>query len=171
MKFLKLDNVRDNIVRCVKNPWQYLAHGDYVANGNPDHGIKLKCSLGFDSKCAICDHTRSIPEARWMVPVFFPKDCNVQLMDIGSAIFYQLRQYQLDSNWGNLDKYNCNIHCPNGDWKVNPQPPYALSETEKNWINTDYEEGFLKMLVTPPSYSETVATIQYQDYRPFKMWF
>lgn len=170
MKFFKLNREAPNIVRCVKTPWQYMAHTDLIHTQGPYYGLKLKCAELRGQGCALCSHLKSPPRARWILPVISRLSNHLELIDVGMSIFKDFQNLARDPDWGNPDQYDVEI-THQGEfegWRVRPRVFKTLDYADRVIIAQEYNDYYLRALTEPATFAETESIIQHQDYRKIK---
>lgn len=150
--FLRLTE-GDNEVRFVTTPHQYLVHKVKKDPSNPkDFGQKVMCS-SISGSCPACVHGEAKP--RWLVGVIDRKSGAYKILDIGWAVFQQIRTHAKNPKLGDPQKYDINIFVnpkagPSAYYTVQTYSKEALSAEDQAIKDTaDLED--LKRRVQPPT--------------------
>lgn len=150
--FLRLKE-GDNEVRFVTQPFQYLVHKIKKDANNPkDFGQKVMCS-SLAGNCPACVYGEAKP--RWLVGVIDRSTGAYKILDIGWAVFQQIRKHAKNPKLGDPQKYDINIVVdpkggPSSYYTVQTYSKEALSAEDQAIKDTvDMED--LKRRVTPPT--------------------
>lgn len=151
--FLRLTE-GDNEVRFVTAPHQYLVHKVKRDANNPkDFGQKVMCSAINGGTCPACVHGEAKP--RWLVGVIDRKTGAYKILDMGWAVFQQIRTHAKNPKLGDPQKYDINIFVnpkagPSAYYTVQTYSKEALSAEDQVIKETaDLED--LKRRVQPPT--------------------
>jgi len=104
--FLRLKE-GDNEMRFVTSPHQYLVHKVKKDPNNPkDFGQKVWCAA-INGECPACAHGDAKP--RWLVGVIDRSTNSYRILDMGWAVFQQIRTHAKNPKLGDPQKYDINI--------------------------------------------------------------
>jgi len=151
--FLRLTE-GSNELRLVTRPYQYLVHKYKKDPGNPkDFGTKVSCSA-LHGSCPLCTQGDKA-KPRWLLGVIERKSGAYKILDVGYAVFQQIRKLAKNPKWGDPTKYDLDVLVdPHGGatgyYTVQPlskEPLTAQDQVIRD--NADLEE--LKRRVTPPT--------------------
>jgi len=152
-----------NEVRLVTRPYQYLVHKYKKEPNNPkDYGTKISCSA-IHGKCVLCNEGNSA-KPRWLLGVIERKTGSYKILDVGYAVFQQIRKLAKNPKWGDPGKYDVDILVdPHGGatgyYTVQPLSKEPLSAQDQSVRdNADLEE--LKRRVTPPTPDQVEKRIE-----------
>lgn len=147
--FLRLEP-GSNELRLVTAPFQYMFH-KYQVEGDK-FGKRVRCSK-IHGECPLCD-TGDKPKPRWFIGVISRKTNKYQILDIGWAVFNQIKTLAQNKRFGDPQKYDIDIIVnPNGGatgyYQVLGLPKEPLTaEDQKIKDSVDLED--LRSRVTPP---------------------
>lgn len=148
--FLRL-SPGDNEMRFITQPHQYLVHKIKKDENNPkDYGQKVMCSA-INGSCPACKYGEAKP--RWFVGVIDRKTNSYKILDMGWAVFQQIKKHAKNPKLGDPQKYDVNIFVdPKGGatgyytvQTYSKEPLSAEDQTMKDSV--DLED--LKRRVTP----------------------
>jgi hypothetical protein len=151
--FLRLSE-GSNEVRLITRPYQYLVHKYKKEPNNPkDYGTKVPCSA-IHGNCPLCNQGNSA-KPRWLLGVIERKAGSYKILDVGYAVFQQIRKLAKNQKWGDPTKYDVDILVdPHGGatgyYTVQPlskEPLSAQDQVVRD--NADIED--LKRRVAPPT--------------------
>ena len=152
-----------NEVRLVTRPYQYLVHKYKKDPGNPkDFGTKVSCSA-IHGSCPLCTQGDKA-KPRWLLGVIERKSGTYKILDVGYAVFQQIRKLAKNAKWGDPTKYDLDVLVdPHGGatgyYTVQPlskEPLTAQDQVIRD--NADLEE--LKRRVTPPTPGDVEKRIE-----------
>jgi hypothetical protein len=151
--FLRLTE-GSNELRLITRPYQYLVHKYKKEPNNPkDFGTKIPCSA-IHGSCPLCTQGNSA-KPRWLLGVIDRKTNGYKVLDVGYAVFQQIRKLAKNPKWGDPTKYDVDVLVdPHGGatgyYTVQPLSKEPLSaEDQVTRDNADLED--LKRRVTPPT--------------------
>lgn len=151
--FLRLSE-GSNEVRLITRPFQYLVHKYKKDANNPkDFGTKINCSA-IHGNCPLCNQGNAA-KPRWLLGVIERKTGSYKILDVGYAVFQQIRKLAKNQKWGDPTKYDVDILVdPHGGatgyYTVQPLSKEPLSAQDQLLRdNADLEE--LKRRVSPPT--------------------
>ena len=143
-----------NELRLVTRPYQYLVHKFKKEPQNPkDFGTKVSCSM-IHGSCPLCAEG-NVAKPRWLLGVIERKNGSYKILDVGYAVFQQIRKLAKNPKWGDPTKYDVDVLVdPHGGatgyYTVQPLSKEALSAADQvTRDNADLED--LKRRVAPPS--------------------
>jgi len=143
-----------NEIRLVTRPYQYLVHKHKKDPQNPkDFGIKVACSA-IHGSCPLCSQGNAA-KPRWLLGVIERKTGSYKILDVGYAVFQQIRKLAKNQKWGDPTKYDLDILVdPHGGatgyYTVQPLSKEPLSAQDQVLRdNADLED--LKRRVSPPT--------------------
>ena len=103
-----------NELRLVTVPHQYIVH-KYKAEGDKGFGTKIMCSAAHGS-CPVCDiidpetNKPKFPaKLRWFFGAINRDTGKTQILDVGFAVYQQLRKWAKNAKWGDPAKYDIDI--------------------------------------------------------------
>ncbi len=151
--FLRLTE-GSNELRLVTRPYQYLVHKYKKEPNNPkDYGTKIACSA-IHGSCPLCNQGNQA-KPRWLLGVIDRKSGSYKVLDVGYAVFQQIRKLAKNAKWGDPTKYDIDVLVdPHGGatgyYTCQPLSKEPLSAQDQMIRdNADLEE--LKRRVTPPT--------------------
>lgn len=151
--FLRLSE-GSNEVRLITRPYQYLVHKIKKDPNNPkDYGTKVSCSA-IHGSCPLCSEG-SAAKPRWLLGVIERKTGTYKILDVGYAVFQQIRKLAKNPKWGDPTKYDVDILVDThggatGYYTVQPLSKEALTaKDQETRDNADLED--LKRRVAPPT--------------------
>lgn len=104
--FLRLKE-GNNEMRFVTAPFQYLVHKVKKDPNNPkDFGQKVMCAA-LNGTCPACAYGEAKP--RWLVGVIDRDSGTYKILDMGWAVFQQIRTHAKNAKLGDPQKYDVNI--------------------------------------------------------------
>jgi hypothetical protein len=151
--FLRLTE-GSNELRLVTRPYQYLVHKYKKDSGNPkDFGTKVSCSA-IHGNCPLCNQGNQA-KPRWLLGVIERKTGTYKILDVGYAVFQQIRKLAKNGKWGDPTKYDIDVLVdPHGGatgyytcQPLSKEPLSAQDQVLRD--NVDLEE--LKRRVSPPT--------------------
>ncbi len=143
-----------NELRLVTRPYQYLVHKYKKEPNNPkDYGTKIACSA-IHGSCPLCTQGNQA-KPRWLLGVIERKTGSYKILDVGYAVFQQIRKLAKNPKWGDPTKYDVDVLVdPHGGatgyytcQPLSKEPLSAQDQVIRD--NADLEE--LKRRVTPPT--------------------
>lgn len=163
-----------NYLRIIGLPWLYRAHSDFVLNGDPVYGQKIKCLTDpndfIDERCFFC--LDDLSSNQWIIPVL-NNETKVYLFNCGLDTFGQLKTLATHPIWGNLQNYLIDIQYKfdydkmKANISVIPcyKTPLHRDELE---LKTNLDTNFLQKLTDPPDqvYRDKLRNVGY--YNPIK---
>jgi len=148
--FLRLTE-GDNELRFVTAPHQYLSHKiKKDPNDKKDFGQKVMCSA-INGSCSACTYGEAKP--RWLVGVIDRKTGAAKILDVGWAVFQQIRKLAKNPKLGDPQKYDINVVVdpkagPSGYYTVQAYSKESLS-AEDQVIKENFDMEDLQRRVTP----------------------
>jgi hypothetical protein len=151
--FLRLTE-GSNELRLITRPYQYLVHKYKKDANNPkDFGTKVSCSA-IHGSCPLCTQG-SQAKPRWLLGVIERKTGTYKILDVGYAVFQQIRKLAKAPKWGDPTKYDIDVLVdPHGGatgyytcQPLSKEPLSAQDQVLRD--NADLEE--LKRRVSPPT--------------------
>jgi len=152
-----------NVVRILTNPYQYLSHSEFCVWGKKSFEQRLKCPLPITLDCPLC-HKEYRPKPRWIIPVVSRRDDKIYLIDIGWGIFSNLKNYVLDTRWGDPKNYDIDFYLESNKLIIIPKSNMHLPfDKFKYVVNTEYLTK-----VTKPC-RQSLKIIEKRNYEPVRL--
>lgn len=102
--FLKLPP-GENDIRFVSKPYQYLIH-NYKLESDTGYGTRIKCT--GESSCPLC-LAGNKAKTRWYILTIDRRSSRAKILDLGYALYAQIRTLANNQRWGNPSGYDMTI--------------------------------------------------------------
>lgn len=156
--FLRL-SPGSNVVRLITDPHLYNQH-KYKIPGEKGYGHRITCSkTEEDNSCVLCSEKNDKPKKRWFIGVIERKTNTYKILDIGYAVFKNIKTIASSDDWGDPSGYDVDIVVdPKGGatsyYTVVAKPPKALTASDLK-IRDENPEDVLDRMTTPPASAKT----------------
>jgi len=166
--FLRLKE-GSNELRLITVPHQYIVH-KYKADGDKGYGSKVMCSATHGS-CPVCDIPGEEPgkpkfpaKLRWFFGAINRDTGKTQILDVGFAVYQQLRKWAKNPKWGDPAKYDIDIVVdPKGGAtgyytvQVCSKEPLSAEDQKKK---DEFDLIDLKRRCSPPTVEFTLSKLE-----------